>query len=141
MARRERHERTPDPVAAGALTTGWRLTVLVAWSAVVVGLAAVWAASRQIGLSTWWLGPGTDGIGGVVRLAPFIAPTTMVALAVVQRPRLWRLGLVAGAVTIAIGAGDLGRVTGLAIVEILLGASGAAVSAAAWTGTYRDARR
>ncbi|MEY2975198.1 MAG: hypothetical protein RIR49_1618 [Actinomycetota bacterium] len=135
------HDGTAPTPAVGALTTGWRLALLVAWGAVIVGLAAVWAASRQIGLSTWWLAPGMDGVASVVRLTPFITPMTMVVLILLRQPRLWLVGLVAGTLTMVIGLGDLGRVDGLAVVEILLGASGAAASAAAWTGTYRDGRR
>ena len=124
-----------DSALPGRLTHGWRLTALTAWIAIAVGLAAVWAASRQVGLSTWWLRPGSPE---VVRVVPFIAPGAMVALVLAHRPRLWRLGIVAGLATVAVGLGDLGRVTGLAMVEMLLGACGIAVSAAAWTGTYRE---
>ena len=128
----------PDVALPGRLAHGWRLTVLTAWIAVTVGLAAAWAASRQIGLSTWWLRPGSPQ---VVRLVPFIAPVAMIGLVLAHRPRLWRLGMVAGLATVAVGIGDLGRVTGLALVEMLLGACGVAVSAAAWTGTYREPGR
>lgn len=123
------------------LTSGWRLTMLAVWISVIVGLAAVWAASRQIGLSTWWLRPDVSGVPPAVRIAPFAAPTVMVLLTLASRRSLWRFGIAGGVVTTAVGVGDVGRVTGLALVEILLGASGIAVSAAAWTGTYRHARR
>lgn len=128
------------PVVAmpGRLTHGWRLTVLTAWIAVSVGLAAVWAASRQIGLSTWWLSPGSST---VVRAVPFLAPAAMIGLVLAHRPRVWRLGILAGVATAAVGLADLDRVSGIALVEILLGICGAVVSAAAWTGTYREPRR
>ena len=72
---------------------------------------------------------------------PFIAPVAMIGLVLAHRPRLWRLGIAAGLATVAVGLGDLGRVTGLALVEMLLGTCGVAVSAAAWTGTYREPGR
>lgn len=136
---RSEHRRgdvdAPDVALAGQLTHGWRLTALTSWIAIAVSLAAVWAASRQIGLSTWWLRPGSPV---VVSIVPFIAPGIMVALVLAHRPHLWRIGIVAGVASVAVGLGDLGRVTGLAMVEMLLGACGIAVSAAAWTGTYRE---
>ena len=45
------------PPGDGEMSSGWKATVTLTWIGVVIGLASVWAVSRQVGLSTWWLGP------------------------------------------------------------------------------------
>ncbi|MFZ8968538.1 MAG: hypothetical protein ACO20G_05805 [Ilumatobacteraceae bacterium] len=134
-------EHNPDVIAppAGGLTSAWRATIVVVWVGVAIGMASVWSASRQVGLSTWWLGPPTDGRPAVVAIAVFVpAVVVLVAAAVVQR-HLWLTAVIAGVVVIVIGCGDIGRVDGLATVQIALGAAGAATGIAALSGTARRA--
>lgn len=121
----------------GQLTPGWRIALGAAWAGVFVGFTAVWKASRDIGLSTWWLGPGGEPQPLYVMLLPFLAPAVMVAGALYGMRFLPWAGLLAAGVTAAIGVGDIGRVDGLALAELTLAAGGAAVSAAALGGRYR----
>ena len=89
------------------------------------------------GLSTWWLGPPANGRHLVVNLVPFVAPFLALILAIGGSHRTWKIGILAGAVITLIGAVDLGRVTRLGIVEIVLGLAGAGSSLASWIGTPR----
>lgn len=99
--------------------------------------AAVWGASVQLGLSTWWLGPRADPQPEFIRFSPFIVPV-LVLLATVNQVRwLPWIGLVAAVVTGAFGVGDLGRVNSLAGIELAIAAAAAAGSIASLTGTYR----
>ncbi len=118
-----------------ALSGGWKAVVSLTWIGVVVGLASVWAASRQIGMSTWWLGPPANGRHVVINVAPFVAPFFALTSAIGGSRRTWQIGIAAGAILVAIGAADLGRVTRLGIVEIVLGCAGAGSSIASWVGT------
>jgi uncharacterized transporter YbjL len=127
------------PVQSGDLTTGWRTTMALAWVGIVVGLSAVWWASRKLGMSTWWLGPSTEPRIFLVTLVPLLAPVVTVT-AVLRKVRYAPLiGILAGVLTAAVGVGDIGRVPGLAAVEIALGTAGVLASAAALTGMYRAA--
>ena len=128
--------RPPRP---GELTLSWLVAFTVAWIGVAVGFAAVWNTSRQLGLSTWWLGPPAQQRPFFVVMLPFVAPVLMVLAAVNRRRHLPVMGLAAAAVTAAVGVADLGRVRGLGVVELCLAGAGAAVSVAAFGGRYRAA--
>jgi hypothetical protein len=124
----------------GDVSAGWTLVFAIGWVGVIVGFAAVWNASIQLGLSTWWLGPAADRNALVVRLLPFVAPALCVLAAAARLRWLPWYGVVAALVTAGIAIGDLGRVTGLALVELLLAVCGLLVSIAATAGMYRRAR-
>lgn len=110
---------------------------MLTWVGVVLSLAAVWNASVQLGLSTWWLGPRGDPQPRVVQLSPFVAPLLMV-LATINNARWLGLhGLAASAVLVAVGIGDIGRVGSIAATELAIAGAAAAVSVASFTGTYR----
>jgi hypothetical protein len=135
---------TPAPAwihtpRAGELTTGWRIVVACTWIAVIVAFAAVWNTSAQLGLSTWWLGARADPQSPIVRLSPFLAPLLMAIAAFANARRLALLGVGAAVLTAAFGVGDLGRVPGLATLELLIAGVALALSLAALTGTYRRA--
>ena len=128
----------PAPPRSGCeMGGGWKATVTLTWIGVVIGLASVWAVSRQVGLSTWWLGPPANSRHLIINLVPFIAPFLALILAIGGSHRTWKVGMLAGAVITLIGAVDLGRVTRLGIVEIILGLAGAGSSLASWVGTPR----
>jgi hypothetical protein len=133
----------PEPphhgVRAGDLTTGWRIVTGVGWIAIVAVLAAAWSASRQLGLSTWWLGPASDQHPPYIVLLPFVAPAVMLA-AVGNRTRFipW-IGVLGALATAAVGLGDLGRVQGLGLVELMAAAAGLLISIASFSGMYRAA--
>jgi hypothetical protein len=121
------------------LTGGWRLVTAVTWGLVFITFAAVWKVSRELGLSTWWLGPIGEPQPVFVLLLPFVAPVAMVVATLNQTRWLPIAGLVASAVTAAVGLGDLDRVLRLAIVELAIAGAAAAVSIASFAGLYRSA--
>jgi hypothetical protein len=121
------------------LTGGWRIVTAVTWGLVFIAFAAVWKVSRELGLSTWWLGPIGEPQPVFVLLLPFVAPVAMVVATLNQTRWLPIAGLVASAVTAAVGLGDLDRVLRLAIVELAMAGAAAAVSIASFAGLYRSA--
>jgi hypothetical protein len=121
------------------LTGGWRLVTAVTWGLVFIAFAAVWKVSRELGLSTWWLGPIGEPQPVFVLLLPFVAPVAMVVATLNHTRWLPIAGLVASAVTAAVGLGDLDRVLRLAIVELAIAGAAAAVSIASFAGLYRSA--
>jgi hypothetical protein len=120
------------------LTGGWRLVTAVTWGLVFIAFAAVWKVSRELGLSTWWLGPIGEPQPVFVMLLPFVAPVAMVVATLNHTRWLPIAGLVASAVTAAVGLGDLDRVLRLAIVELAIAGAAAAVSIASFAGLYRS---
>lgn len=129
----------PRPPRAGDLSLGWRAITAGTWIGVVVGFAAVWNASVQLGLSTWWLGPRADPQPTVVQFTPFVAPVLMLLATINQVRWLAWWGLAAATVVAGFAGGDVGRVTSLALVEFTIAAAAAVVSIASFTGTYRIA--
>jgi hypothetical protein len=128
-----------EPPRAGDLTVGWRIVVAALWIGVTVSFAAVWSASAQLGLATWWLGPRSDPQPQVVRLLPFVVPVLMTIATFNNVRRLAILGIGASLATAGFGIGDLGRVDELAVLELLVAAVALVVSCASLTGTYRRA--
>jgi len=118
-----------------ALRGGWKAVVSLTWIGVVIGLASVWAVSRQTGLSTWWLGPPGNGRHLLFTILPFIAPFIALTTSIGGSRRTWQVGVTAGAFVVAVGLFDLSRVTRLGVVEIALGCAGAGSSLASWVGT------
>ncbi len=114
--------------------------VVAAWVGVFVAYMAVWKASEELGLATWWLGPRSSPQPVLIRLAPFIVTAVFGILASYNVPRMPAIGLLGAAVLAAIAAPDLSRSTGLAIVEFAIAAAVAVVSAAAFTGMYPKPR-
>ena len=137
-------EGAPPPVALldppprpGELTLSWRVGTAVTWVAVVLAFAAVWNASVQLGLSTWWLGPRGAPRPRVIQLLPFVAPMLMVLGTINNVRWLGWYGLAAAGGLAAIGIGDLGRVASLAATELAIAGAAGAISLASLTGTYR----
>jgi hypothetical protein len=125
------------PPRVGDLSSWWRTATAVTWICVILAFSAIWNTSAQLGLSTWWLGARSDPQPLFVRLLPFVAPVLMV-LGTINRVRwLCWYGLGASAVLVAIGVGDVGRVTRIGTLEIAVGVGAAAVSLASLSGTYR----
>lgn len=128
---------TPLVKHPGQLSPMWRFTFGLAWAGIVACQAAVWDASRIIGLSTWWLGADAQPHFVLVQLLPFYGPILVTVAAISN----WRyapyLGMGVAAVGAAIGAGDLGRVKWIAVVELVVAASAMCVSVASLAGMYR----
>lgn len=122
------------------LTPTWRIVFAVGWTGVLVGLAAVWASSRNLGLATWWLGPPTDPRPVVVQLTPFLAPLALVvgALRSVRHLPWW--GMLGAAAVGTVGLIDLRGFQRYGLVELTLAAAGALVSVASLVGVVRPVR-
>ncbi len=124
---------------AGELTSAWRIATAVVWLTVIVALGSVWNVSEQLGHATWWLGPRSARHARPIQLIPFV-PAVLMLLGAINRVRsLHWFGVAAGAAVVGVGLGDLGRMRGLAIVEILIGVAAAIFSVASRGGTYRNA--
>jgi hypothetical protein len=132
-------ERPPHLPRAGDLTRGWRIVTVLGWILIVAVLAAAWSVSRQLGLSTWWLGPVDGARPPYVTVLPFIGPSTVIVLAGNRARYVPWVGLLAAAATAAVGLGDLSRIRGVALVELLAAAAGLLVSLASFSGMYRTA--
>lgn len=122
---------------SGELSPGWRIIIVVTWIAVVLAFAAVWNASVQLGLSTWWLGPRGEPKARWVQVSPFVAPVLMVLGTINHIRWLGWWGLGASAVLSVYAIVDFGRVSSIAVAELLIAGLAAAVSIASLTGTYR----
>jgi hypothetical protein len=129
--------RPPRP---GQLTTPWRAMTVAAWVGVFVAYMAVWKASEELGIATWWLGPRSNPQPLVIRLVPFIVTAVFGILASYNVPRMPAIGLLGAAMLAAIAVPDLSRSTGLAVVEFAIAGAIAVVSAASFTGMYRQPR-
>jgi hypothetical protein len=121
----------------GQLSPVWRLTFGLGWAFVVACNAAVWETSRIIGLSTWWLGAEAQPHFVLIQLLPFYAPIIATIAAISNWRNAPYVGLAAGAVGMAIAAGDLGRVRWIAVVELVIAAAGLCISGASIVGMYR----
>ena len=108
-----------------------------AWALVIVAYVAVWKTSRELGLSTWWLGPFGDPQTPFVTMLPFVPPLVMVLLAVNNSRWLPQAGLGAAAVLAVIAAFDVAKVPRLGAVELAIAGAGALVTAAGLGGRYR----
>lgn len=126
--------RLPEP---GELTIGWRTATAIAWGLVFVGYIAVWKTSRELGLNTWWLGPIGDPSPPWVSFLPFLAPLTMVVLALNNVRGLFWFGLAATAVCAAIAAFDIADVPRLALVQFAIAAAALLVTLGGLAGRYR----
>ena len=128
--------RRPRP---GELTAAWRAALVVTWIGAFLAYLAVWKASEEIGIGTWWLGARSSPQPVVIRLVPFAVAATFAALAGYNVRRMPWISLFGAAVLAGIAAADLSRSTGLAVVEFAIAAAVAVVSLASSTGMYRAA--
>lgn len=125
---------------AGELSTAWRFGSIALWVGVVLAWSAIWNASVQLGLSTWWLGARGGPTPAVVRLLPFVAPAIML-LAIINNFRWTAYGGVLAAATLAaIAIGDLDRVQNIGLVELAVAITAGLASLASLAGTYRTVK-
>jgi len=132
----------PDltPLRAGQLTVTWRILLALGWSAAFFAYAAVWQASVQLGIGTWWIGPRAQPTPTLVRLVPFIACLGVVLLVVYGRRWLPIVGVVVGLGLTMWSLPDFSRSTSLALTELIISSSLVMISAVSWTGLVRAAR-
>ena len=114
--------------------------VVTTWVGVFVAYLAVWKASEELGIATWWIGPRSNPQPIIIRLVPFIVTALFGILASYNVRRMPVAGLAGAVALAAIAAPDLSRSTGLAAVEFAIAGAVLLVSAASFTGTYRHPR-
>lgn len=115
----------------------WRGALVLTWVLVLLAYMAVWKASEELGIATWWLGPRSNPQPLVIRLVPFIVTAVFGALVSFPLRGLPWISLGGSAVLAAIAVPDFNRIVGLALVELAIAAAVAAVSLASLTGRYR----
>ena len=114
--------------------------LVTTWVGVFVAYLAVWKASEEIGIATWWLGARSNPQPLVIRLVPFMVTAVFGILASYNVRRLPIIGLVGAVALIAIAVPDLSRSGGLATIEFAIAGAVLLVSAGSFTGTYRQPR-
>ena len=123
----------------GDLTAGWRILMIAAWIMVFFSYAAVWKASDEIGIGTWWLGPRSQPQPMLVRILPF-AITLMLGLLAISNTRRVALASIVGSFAIAgIAVFDMSRSGGLAAIEFAIAGSMLLVSFGALAASSRRA--
>lgn len=131
--------RRAGPPQPGQLTTGWRAVTALVWALAFVAFIAVWKTSRELGLSTWWLGPLGAPRPWYVTMLPFLPPVAMVLLVAENSRRLPWAGLAGAASLALVGVFDLSRVARLGVVELAVAAATALVAVVGLAGRYRPA--
>jgi hypothetical protein len=126
----------PTLPPGGRLTATWRAITIAAWIGVFTAYLAVWKASVELGLSTWWLGARSDPQPLVIQLVPFYVAAFFGILASYNVRRLPWFGLVGAGALLAIAVPDVGRSVGLAVVEVTIAGAVAMVALASFTGVY-----
>lgn len=129
----------PYGTRPGDLTLQWRLLVGAAWVAAFFAYSAVWQASVQIGIGTWWLGPRAQPTNMLVRVLPFVLCIAMALCALYNVTRLLRVSMLGVALAALISVPDFSRSVGLGVAELVIACLVGLVVAAAATGRYRIA--
>ncbi|MFM8418339.1 MAG: hypothetical protein ACKOAT_12745 [Actinomycetota bacterium] len=105
-------------VAAGNRT--WRRLASISWVGIAVCQVAVAVTSRNIGKSTWWLGPESNPRFPLVWAVPFLI--TVAAFVATQRPRKYTIvvHLVCVALLAAVATGDVANSPGVAALQYVV---------------------
>jgi hypothetical protein len=128
--------RTPRP---GELTPAWRIAVVITWVGALLAYLAVWKASEEVGIATWWLGPRSHPEPMYIRLLPFAIVAVFGILASYNTRRLPWISLAGSGALALIAVPDLSRSGGLAAIEFTIAGAVALVSLGSLTGMYRAA--
>ena len=126
-------------IRSGELSDGWSMMFIIGWAAVAAGFAAVWRASWQLGLPTWWLSQRSSTLGATLAMVPFIPPAAMIIAAARRTRYLPWWGLAMSMVLAAVAVVDLADARGLAIAGACAALAGALISVASVAGMYRSA--
>jgi hypothetical protein len=113
---------------------------VVAWAGAFLAYMAIWKASEEIGIATWWLGPRSSPQPVVIRLIPFVVCAAGGAISSLRMRHVSLIGMIGAAVLGVIAVPDFSRVVGLAVVEVVIAAAVGLVAAASLTGRYRPQR-
>jgi hypothetical protein len=120
----------------GQLVPLWRILLTLGWVGVFLAFAAVWKASEEIGIATWWLGARSAPQPVVVRLVPFALAIAIGAFVVANlRAAVW-VSLAGSALVAVTAAFDVSRSGGLALIEFAIAAAIALVTLGALGGRY-----
>ena len=114
--------------------------LLATWVGVFVAYLAVWKASEELGIATWWLGPRTSPQPVFIRLIPFLVAAVFGILASYNVRRVPVFGLVGAVLLAAIAFPDLSRSTGLTVIEFAIAGAVLLVSLASFAGAYQTPR-
>ena len=115
------------------------MAVIVTWVGTLLAYLAVWKASEEIGIATWWLGPRSNPEPMYIRLIPFAVVAVFIILAGYNVRRLPWISLGGSVVLALIAIPDLSRSGGLAAIEFAIAGAVALVSLGSFSGVYRAA--
>ena len=121
----------------GELTPQWRLVMVVTWAMVFLSYMAMWKASEELGIGTWWLGPRSNPQPTVVSLIPFVIIVLVGGAASFNIRYLPWIGIAGSLALTLIAIPDLSRSVGLAVVEFAIAGAAMIVSLTSLTGVYR----
>lgn len=113
----------------------------VCWIGVFFAFAAVWKASEEIGLATWWLGPRSDPQPLPIRLSPFILAIAVGLVVTSNRREAVWVSYGGAAVIGMLAVLDVSRSGGLALIEFAVAGAVILVTTASFAGRYRAVRR
>jgi len=106
-----------DSVSVAGGNRVWRRLATVSWAGIALCQVAVAVTSRNIGKSTWWLGPESNPRFPLVWAVPFLI--TAVAIVATQRTRKYTIivHLACVALLAAVATGDLSNSPGVAVLQ------------------------
>ena len=113
--------------------------MVATWAMVFLSYMAVWKASEELGIGTWWLGPRSNPQPTAVNLIPFVIIVLVGGAASFDIQHLPWIGIGGSAALALIAIPDLSRSTGLAAIEFAIAGAAMIVSLASLTGRYRSA--
>jgi hypothetical protein len=137
MAEQSTSHIGPQFVRPGDLALSWRIMLGLAWLVAFFAYAAIWQASVQIGISTWWIGPRAQPTNVAIRLIPFVLVLVVALCVIYNTAKLLRSSFIGVLLCAAIALPDFSRSTGLAVAELVIPVMLGLVTAAAMSGRYQ----
>lgn len=113
------------------------MVLLFGWIAAFFAYAAVWQASVQLGIATWWVGPRSQPTPTMIRMIPFILSIAAGLFVVYNVRWLSRFNLGFASASILIALPDFSRSVGLAVVEVMISGAVIVLAIGSMTGRYR----
>jgi hypothetical protein len=132
-----RQARPAPRIRPGDLAMPWRVMLGLSWLMAFFAYAAVWQASVQIGIGTWWLGARADPAPTAMKLIPFGLSLAMALLVIYNVPRVARVSLAGVALTALLSVPDFSRTTGLGVAELIIAGLLGLITVSSLSGQYR----
>lgn len=129
--------RAPIGSRPGDLTPKWRFALAAAWILAFFAYAAIWQASVQIGIGTWWIGPRAQPTPTLVKVLPSLLTISIALCAIYNVPRLVRLSAMGVLLAAIVAVPDFSRSISLGVAELIIAGMLGLVTVAALTGRYR----